>query len=104
VAAVSEPKFTPGPYRYDPAGEVVLTDDEQMLLCTIRGWGYLTGNAGLKLPSEEATKILDANGHLFAAAPDLYEACELALEYHQGGHSKIGQSLRAALKKAKGEE
>ncbi|HKB54226.1 MAG TPA: hypothetical protein VKD22_09510 [Ramlibacter sp.] len=42
----------------------------------------------------------EANARLVAAAPDLLEACRLALPHHQGGHSKVGAALRAAIAKA----
>jgi len=42
-----------------------------------------------------------ANGYLAAAAPELLEACEKALE--RGQDPEIGMMLKAAIKKARGE-
>jgi hypothetical protein len=62
-------------------------------------------------PSEEAERSCAADAQLIAAAPDLYSACEAALEAiePEGGYlpnehpSDLVVQLRAALSKAKGE-
>lgn len=66
-------KYTPGPWKKVVGLEAVSAYDEQMLICDLRGWGYLTGPGGLDLPTEEALKIQDANARLIAKAPDLLE-------------------------------
>ncbi len=54
--------------------------------------------ARVSTPSRHA----EANARLIAAAPELLTACVAALAHHQGGHSEIGQALRAAIDKAEG--
>ena len=50
-------------------------------------------------------KIIGANARLIAAAPDLYEACQAALECLENngfGKAYVEDILRAAIKKAEG--
>lgn len=44
-----------------------------------------------------------ANGRLAAAAPDLYDACELALAWQDYMPVRVVQALVAAMAKARGE-
>ena len=44
-----------------------------------------------------------ANAHLIAAAPDLFDALEMAVDYTNCMHPEIGGCIRAAIAKAKGE-
>ena len=75
-----ETKFTPGPWSEDSIGGVVHAGE--MRVCDVRGWGWLTGQGGLKLSPQEAEQIQDANAHLIAAAPDLYAALLRIQEDH----------------------
>lgn len=76
---MSETKFTPGPWTLTEGyKQKVFAQSDAMTVCDIRGWGYLTGLGGLHLPVDKAVAIQDANAHLIAAAPELYEALESA--------------------------
>jgi len=99
---VSHPPFTPGPY-------VFLPEQGEVQSATRYRDGY-------PLAESIASK---ANGFLFAAAPDLYAACEAALPFvkrHLGALLDIGMEgselkeeghaihlIVAALAKARGE-
>lgn len=61
----------PMDWRYDKRIGSVLAANDAMMVCDIRGWGYLTGSGGLALPPENAVAIQHANGRLIAAAPVL---------------------------------
>lgn len=69
----------------------VVTEDER-LLAEVKSMDLCDGT---RLPDK-------ANAHLFAAAPELFAACEAALKTLQrvGGHRKVAAKLTAALKKA----
>jgi len=73
-------KFTPGPWEtLGPEGYPCKVYAGDMNICDIRGWGYLTGVGGLKLSDDKAAEIQDANAHLIACAPQLYNiACRCA--------------------------
>lgn len=70
---MSEPKFTPGPWKYDSQGGYIFANG--MMVAELRGWGYLTGNGGHAkgLSADEAEKVMDANGALLEVAPKMYE-------------------------------
>ena len=72
---MSEAKHTPGPWK--KSNDLILADEDQMMVCDIRGWGYLETRFG----SVEAVKIQDANAQLIAASPDLLAACKAARQY-----------------------
>lgn len=81
-----ETKFTPGPW------EDVWLDDENGWIKDSRG-NYLAemvtkDEAGLCVPKDEA----EANAHLLAAAPELLEACRLALDYFN--YTRSGREWR----------
>lgn len=93
-------KWTPGPWEWDgkvwdydkenEAPWLVGVDDGPIVLC-----------GGIECTSE-------ANAHLIAAAPELYESLEKAIDYHKkrnlGWHSdELVVSMEAALAKARGE-
>ena len=97
VGKMSETMFTPGPWTAWFCGTVrsawleVETTDEKTKICKLKG---------------------QANANLIAAAPDMYEALEMAiLEYGKpGGPWNVPSSpgtwidkAKAALKKARGE-
>ena len=111
---MSEEMFTPGPWDQEPTG-----DGKRICI----GLGLFDGPNGYDVAevysddvTEETYKEAKANAHLIAAAPDLYEALEVALEQAIGcfqnhyGEDPIGipepeyiQKARAALAKARGE-
>ncbi len=67
-------KHTPGPWKADHEGGYIFTNDGQMMVGQVRGWGTL------KYKGEEiAIAIQEANGTLMAAAPEMLGALELAL-------------------------
>jgi hypothetical protein len=97
---MSDIKFTPGPWSAWFCGTVrspwleVKTDDKKTHICKLKKDG-------------------DANASLIAAAPDMYEALEMAiLEYGKPGGpwnvpSEPGtwiDKAKTALKKARGEQ
>ncbi len=100
---------TPGPWEVDTTSgaRVLATDGKGSFpICDIRGWGHLTGkgHGALGLSEAEAIAIQDANARLIAAAPDMLEAIEQALD-DMGAEShsvceQAKQMLRAALVKA----
>lgn len=66
-------KHTPGPWRAQDC--YVFAENDQMMVCEMRGWGRLTGTGGgFALSEGEALAIQDANARLIAAAPDLRES------------------------------
>lgn len=71
-------QHTPGPWE-DSSLPGVKIFAGNMTICDVRGWGYLTGAGGLRLPDEEAIAIQCANARLIAAAPDLLAAAQLAV-------------------------
>lgn len=62
---MTETKFTPGPWDVEemPSGRVTVT----------AGQFFICGD-------ENSYGVIDANAHLIAAAPELYEALETAIE------------------------
>lgn len=90
------PSFTPAPWQAEMHGQNVLACDQQMMICNVRGWGYLTGTGGLNLPEAEAVKIQDANVRLIAAAPSLYEAVRVALSLLESIRTNKGTSWAKA--------
>ena len=92
-------KFTPGPW-HEHGGAVVYGNDDD------NGNGDVVVDmlAGHVRRSPEE---LNANARLIAAAPDLYEACEAALDFVLGPRRDGGSLivlLEAALKKARGQQ
>ena len=95
---MSETKFTPGPWEWD--GNV---------------WDYnpvfeapwLEGGDGRIILKGAITCSSEANAHLIAAAPELYEACETMLFELVVGptcREEVIANARTALAKARGEE
>ena len=71
--------FTPGPWKAHGNGWEVRACDDQMKVCDIRGWGYLTGGGAMNLPENEAVAVQKANEALIAAAPELYNGVNALL-------------------------
>ena len=96
---MSDTKFTPGPWRVDKN----VTETNYLLCCDIsdRNRGYV---ASLAVTNEDAL----GNAQLISAAPDLFEALKIILEYPYGDASPLDDPLvieraRAAIRKAEGE-
>ena len=95
-----QPKWTPGPWRYDrtngspTTGEHMIAGANPGYLAEVRDCG--SGD-------------VRANARLIAAAPDMAEALEKALNFITNTESEMGETLpcgdaaRAALAKARGE-
>ena len=99
---MAETRFTPGPWEYDG----MVTDDHG------HGW-FVRPCAARTISVEGRTdEEADANAHLIAAAPDLYNALNRIMDYaHTGASVKdiIPEdqpqfiAAYAALAKARGE-
>lgn len=105
---MSKEKFTPGPWRFD--GDYVWADAIE---------GYVADpwtedmSSGQQLSISEAQEQVKANGHLIAAATELYRAGQkMAMDYqtsenHHPHHVLVPREafseLLAALAKARGE-
>ena len=98
-----ETKFTPGPWSCFYKHKY----DEWHVSMPVAGSSMRAGlcDDGIESPNREA------DAHLIAAAPDMYEALEAAEELHQTGLiaasneliERVATSRRAALSKARGE-
>lgn len=106
-----ETKFTPGPWSVGYNAYQVTADNGNMNVCDIRGWGYLTGKGSLGLSEDKAKEIQEANAHLIASSPELYEALEMVLKFHHDNeahgdgflHDHEVEKIESALAKARGE-
>ena len=76
AAPVQPVVHTPEPWKYHEAGAIVMTEDGQMSIADIRGFGRLEKDFG----TSAAIKIMDANGRLIAAAPSLLKEIENAID------------------------
>jgi len=105
---MAEPKWTPGPWQVCNTYHAV--HGERVRNIALCGNAHIPqGNGRILVPDDEAK----ANAHLIAAAPDLYVACEAALEHLlylrrmvRGPRvsDKTIELLEAALRKARGED
>ena len=84
----------------------VTAEEEQMKICDIRGWGYLTGAGAMHLSDEEGKAVHVANARLIAAAPDMLEALKRVVLFMDSPlcHCGACAAIRAAIAKATGEE
>ncbi|MEQ3644793.1 MAG: hypothetical protein ABNH17_05460 [Paracoccus sp. (in: a-proteobacteria)] len=105
---MSERKWTPGPWAIDFSSIISKAD----ALPAGRVHGYGCGNDFVAdLNDGEYHEYTDrdeqdANAHLIAAAPDLYEALDKVNRWFNGAETEIGMILReanVALKKARGQ-
>lgn len=114
-----KPKWTPGPWRITPSGNISNTIEGPSGQSLFEGDDGFRGVAmvqacgsGMKYDEKEANQL--ANMRLISAAPDLYEALEQCAAFlkHVEGHGYGGMSIfdvasestRRALAKARGEE
>ena len=97
---------TPAPWIYDQKRTRVVAEDRELLVADIRGWGNLQKRS-------DGAEIMDANGYLIAAAPELLAALqamvtkygefygdtpEVAAQYH----SPLIKSVLSVIAKAQG--
>lgn len=88
---MTEPKFTPGPWS------------------VIKGRHFYEDRFGVEIKGDDFSiqpqmGMTEANAHLIAAAPELYEALEeLLIQTRQYGHKPEIKMAEAALAKARGE-
>ncbi len=83
-------KHTPGPF-------------ERIGICIMSATPGWTGRTLAKLFDVDTKAELEANGDLFAAAPDLLEACESAIDCLAPHMDMVRDELEAAIARAKGE-
>lgn len=109
---MSEPKWTPGPWR-------IAEDENNLAVAPWReaiGIESLSDQAAGCVPSLVAWTTRGgrpaADAYLIAAAPELYAALVDARDYvdrqvkiyHAGGHAEVLMRIDAALAKARGEQ
>lgn len=91
----TEPRLisqTPGPWKVDPHCTTMIWTvgnpygKGQMRIADIRGWGHLTGQGACRFSEDKAAAIQDANAHLIAAAPELYEALTAVMAQFDTGY------------------
>lgn len=103
--AVADPKFTPGPWRWEAWGDDPREKRTLAAPPSSRPGGpspYFPDLGARVLHVEDPIEN-DADAALIAAAPDLYEACACALrDIRQGGKVRAEKLIRA-LTKAGGE-
>ena len=63
-------RFTSGKWTTDDYGGYVFAHGEEMMICQMRGAGYLRSKG---VSEEGIIAIQDANARLIAAAPEMYE-------------------------------
>jgi hypothetical protein len=106
-AANTPQQHTPGEWTYFAPTQSVYSvgprhgvTNHEMHIADIRGHGYLTGGCAGKMDGDVAAAIQDANGRLIAAAPDLLEACNAALDSLCACNVPIEWDCRATLSRA----
>lgn len=106
---MSEAKFTPGPWHV-PTGPFVgglsveVRADDYFIKCPGSGGAMSLTQTVCKLDWSE-TEEWEANAHLIAAAPELYEALEAAANSSgfQYMFYETREKINSALAKARGE-
>ena len=76
-------EFTKGQWTADDMGEYVFAHGFDMMICQMRGWAYLKAQG---LSDDEAIEVQKANARLIAAAPEMYKALTLAMDFLRGGN------------------
>ena len=76
-------EFTKGQWTADDMGEYVFAHGFDMMICQMRGWAYLKAQS---LSDNQAIEVQKANARLIAAAPDMYKALTLAMDFLRDGN------------------
>jgi hypothetical protein len=90
---MSETKFTPGPWHKDERSDVYVRDSEG---------DYIAGTYAPMPKRKRAKGENEANAHLIAAAPDMYEELECARDvfrFYQSHHEFKGGTEKAIWNK-----
>lgn len=95
-------KHTPAPWVYDQKRTNVLAEGQELLVANVRGWGNLQKRS-------DGAEIMDANGRLIAASPELFALlAEARVTFEMWKDVAPAVSLCAdidkLLQKVKGEE
>ena len=90
---MNEPKWTPGPWRVETSG--------RGSLCVASDDAWICGELDNQ-PHEMRTSEAEANAHLIAAVPELYEALQNVIREADRKTDAFNRA-RAALAKARGE-
>lgn len=110
---MSAPQFTPGPWRAAFDG-YPLSGERELEICCIPHSTYdalevfaPTADGREDWPARHSEPGHDehlANARLIAAAPELYESCEAALQWFEdnGCAGGIAAHIRGSLRKARG--
>ena len=91
---MTKPAFTPGPWEYDP--DTPISHD---IYGGKKGFHICAATSGF---SEKG--MTEANAHLIAAAPDMYEALKAALERGSMNEQPDWHLIRTAVAKAEGRD
>lgn len=83
--------YNKGDPDYDNNGQTLISED------------FYLSDSSMKDLTKAARKELIANYTLAAAAPELLEACQAALMREDISDGELGDQIRAAIAKAKGE-
>jgi hypothetical protein len=97
---VSKPEYAQGPWHYD--GEYVWADSISGYVADPNTEDLASGN---HVAHCDAQEMIDANGRLIAAAPDLLEALQVTVEVlERMGETQYIEQARAAIARAIGED
>ena len=89
-------KFTGGKWTADDYGCYVFAHGTDMMICQMRGEGYLRSKEGLS--DEEIMAVQEANARLIAAAPEMYELLRIFTDEPSETEKRIYELCSAFLK------
>jgi len=110
---MTEAKFTKGPWKFNDRrgsplgafGYEDLSEEKWPFLITMPCPPFAFGKAGAVLPIGQSEQEQEANAHLIAAAPEMYEALDyLMASLRTPAWNMAVEKAAAALAKARGEE
>ena len=97
-------QFTKGKWTADDMGEYVFAHGFDMMICQMRGWGYLKAQG---LSDAEAIEVQKANARLIAAAPEMYSELISAMAFLRDGDisaQRLADRIEELLDRIDGEE